>query len=226
MGNLDSVRSKLDTVKLKIEGARVTAVQKTAARSAESPRRALLDASLDLIEAEGLEGFSMREVARRAGVSHQAPYHHFPDREAILAAIVAEGFERLRADSLAATEGESNPACRYHALGRAYVKFALSNPAHFKLMFRSELVREDKHEDAKACAQQAFDVLVSIVDEVAIARTGERDPALIFASWSMVHGLATLMLESKLDKHFGASMESRLAGAESVLKVLERVVKP
>src|SRR5690606_3761783 len=129
------------------------------------------------------------------------------------------------ADSLAATAGESDPASRYHALGRAYVKFALTNPAHFKLMFRSELVREDKHEDAKACAQQAFDVLVGIVDEVSIANTGERDAALIFASWSMVHGLATLMLEGKLDKHFGASMESRLAGAESVLKVLDRVVK-
>lgn len=224
MTPLDTVRSELDTVKPLAKDVFVTAATKPAPRTVE-PRRALLDASLDLLTAEGLEGFSMREVARRAGVSHQAPYHHFPDREAILAAIVAEGFERLRADSLAATAGQSDPACRYHALGRAYVKFALSNPAHFKLMFRSELVREDKHEDAKACAQSAFDVLVGIVDEVSIANTGERDPALIFASWSMVHGLATLMLEGKLDKHFGASMESRLAGAESVLKVLDRVVK-
>lgn len=222
---LDTVRFKLDTVKPLAKDVFVTAATKPAPRTVE-PRRALLDASLDLLTAEGLEGFSMREVARRAGVSHQAPYHHFPDREAILAAIVAEGFERLRADSLAATAGIADPARRYHALGRAYVKFALSNPAHFKLMFRSELVREDKHEEAMACAQLSFDVLVNIVDEVSIARTGERDHALIFASWSMVHGLATLMLEGKLDKHFGPSMDSRLAGADSVLKVLERVVKP
>src|SRR5262245_24205460 len=106
----------------------------------ENLRRTLLDASLELIAAEGLEGFSMREVARRAGVSHQAPYHHFADREAIMAAIVAEGFQRLRDDSLGALTGLTDVRARFTAIGRAYLNFALNNPAHFKLMFRSELV--------------------------------------------------------------------------------------
>lgn len=189
-----------------------------AARNAD-PRRALLDASLDLITAEGLEGFSMREVARRAGVSHQAPYHHFPDREAILAAIVAEGFERLRADSLAALESVSNPSARLTSIGRAYVNFALNNPAHFKLMFRSEHVREDRHSEAKAFAQSAFDVLQNVALEVA-AHSRYPSHMIVLTAWSTVHGLATLMLEGKLDKAIGSHTE-RLDAAYAALNTLE-----
>lgn len=187
----------------------------------ENLRSALLDASLALIASEGLEGFSMREVARRAGVSHQAPYHHFSDREAILAAIVADGFNRLRDDSLAALEGVTDPAARFTAIGKAYLDFALNNPAHFKLMFRSELVREDKHEDTKACAQSAFDVLVAVAGEVA-KRSGYPDHLIVLAGWSMVHGLATLMLEGKLDKALPHEAE-RTRAAHEVIAMLERV---
>lgn len=178
-------------------------------------RRTLLDASLGLIAAEGLEGFSMREVARRAGVSHQAPYHHFPDREAILAAIVAEGFTRLRDDSLAALEGVRDPFARLTAIGRAYVDFALNNPAHFKLMFRSEHVREDRHDEAKACAQGAFDVLVSVAGEVAAA-AGHAQHMVVLTAWATAHGLATLMLEGKLDKAVGDGAERRAAAYASI----------
>lgn len=185
----------------------------------ENLRRALLDASLALITAEGLERFSMREVARRAGVSHQAPYHHFSDREAILAAIVAEGFQRLRDASLAALEGLSDPAKRLSAIGKAYLDFALANPAHFKLMFRSELVREDRHEAAQACAQGAFDVLVSVAREVA-RKSGQADHLVVLAGWSMVHGLATLMLEGKLDKALPVPSE-RAVAAHAAIDMLE-----
>lgn len=184
-------------------------------------RRALMDASLALIEAEGLEGFSMREVARRAGVSHQAPYHHFADREAILAAIVAEGFERLRAVSLSALATEREPAKRFSAIGKAYVEFALKNPAHFKLMFRSELVREDKHEEARECAQGAFDVLVTVANEVA-QETGQDPKVVMLLAWSAVHGLATLMLEGKLDKAIPSRAEGEAAG-RAAIEMLETV---
>lgn len=162
-------------------------------------RRALLDASLVLIEAEGLEKLSMREVARRAGVSHQAPYHHFTDKEAILAALVAEGFEKLRQASLASIEEVADPAARLTALGRTYVDYALSHPAHFKLMFRSELVPEHKHEEVKACAEGAFSVLVQVAGEVARKRKLP-EHLVALAGWSLVHGLSTLLLEGKLDK--------------------------
>lgn len=190
----------------------------------ENLRRSLLDASLALIEADGLEGFSMREVARRAGVSHQAPYHHFTDREAILAAIVAEGFEHLRDRSLAALEGVSDPAGRFTAIGKAYLDFALNNPAHFKLMFRSELVREDKYEDTKECAQGAFDVLVRVAGDVA-KRSGQAEHLVVLAGWSMVHGLATLMLEGKLDKALPVQSE-RTRAAYDVIAMLETMWRP
>jgi AcrR family transcriptional regulator len=172
-----------------------------AAKAPQDLRRAMLDASLALIRDEGLERLSMREVARRAGVSHQAPYHHFADKEAILAALVAEGFELLRQASLKATEGVKDPSARLTALGQAYVQFALSHPAHFKLMFRSELVREHEHEEARACAEGAYEVLVSAAGDVARER-GLPVELVTLAGWSLVHGLSTLMLEGKLDKMF------------------------
>ncbi|GIK49348.1 MAG: TetR/AcrR family transcriptional regulator [Hyphomonadaceae bacterium] len=189
----------------------------------ENLRRTILDASLDLIAAEGLEGFSMREVARRAGVSHQAPYHHFPDREAIMAAIVAEGFQRLRDDSIAAIEGESDPYARMQAMGRAYIRFALHNPAHFKLMFRSEHVREDRHDDARAGAQSAYDVLLQLAGHVA-AKSGQRTELVVLTAWSMVHGLATLMLEGKLDKVLDDSAE-RLAAADAAIDLYANLLR-
>lgn len=192
---------------------------------ADDLRRTLLDASLELIETEGLEAFSMREVARRAGVSHQAPYHHFPDREAILAAIVAEGFVMLREAMRADLVGKTNPYARHGALGRTYINFALSHPAHFKLMFRSEHVREEEHQDAKAGADSAFGALVDVVNEVAREKYGKEDFALVLTSWSLAHGLATLLLEGKLDSHFGKGKKARLAAAESVLKSYDALLR-
>jgi AcrR family transcriptional regulator len=187
--------------------------------SPADPRRALLDASLALLADQGLEGFSMREVARRAGVSHQAPYHHFPDRESILAEIVAEGFERLRDDTLAALASEQEPGKRFTATGKAYLRFALNNPAHFKLMFRSELVREDKHEQAQACAQGAYDVLVTVAREVA-ALSGRDEHLVVLTGWSMVHGLATLILEGKLEKAL-PDASAREGAAHQAIELLE-----
>lgn len=188
-------------------------------------RRTLLDASLDLIAREGLEGFSMREVARRAGVSHQAPYHHFSDREAILAAVVAEGFQLLREAMLEALDGADEPVTRLTALGKAYVAFALKHPAHFKLMFRSELVRAEKHDEAKACAESAFDLLVKSVDAVAQQRYGRSDPTLVLVAWSIAHGLSTLLLEGKLEHQIGAGKRAQREAGDRVLEAFETLMR-
>ncbi len=194
-------------------------------RPAVDLRRTLLDASLDLIANEGLERLSMREVARRAGVSHQAPYHYFEDREAILAEIVAEGFASLRDDMLEAIEGLDDPHARLTAIGNAYVAFALSRPAHFKLMFRSELVRQERHGEAEACAQSAFDVLVSTINDVPARGRAHADPALVLAAWALAHGAATLLLEGKLDRHCGKGRRARVAAAEGILGVFEQLLR-
>lgn len=194
-------------------------------KQADDLRRTLIDASVDLLATEGLEAFSMREVARRAGVSHQAPYHHFQDREAILAEIVTEGFRSLRTEMQRAIDGVSAPAARLTAIGKAYVAFAVGHPAHFKVMFRSELVPAAKHEEARACADSAFDLVVSIVDDVVREGRGKTDPSLVLAAWSLAHGLATLMLEGKLEKQCGKSKRAQTAAAHAVLESFTALIR-
>ena len=202
-----------------------------AVKHSEDLRRTILDASLDLIAKKGLESFSMREVARRAGVSHQAPYHYFADREAILAEIVAEGFAQLRDDMLKALNDAGDARARLTAIGNAYIAFALSHPAHFKLMFRSELVRQERHESADVCAKSAFDVLVATVNNAvgdahpSEGPTGGVSPHVL-AAWSLAHGLATLLIEGKLDQYCGKSRQARTAAAESVLRTFEVMIPP
>lgn len=182
-------------------------------------RRQVLDASLDLIANDGLNALSMREVARRAGVSHQAPYHHFHDREGIMVAIAQEGFQGLRAAMESAIATVKHPIQRLQAIGVAYVDFALEHPSHFKVMFRSELAPLDKHADASERANTCFDLLVEIANAASQHRWGRVDPAMPLAAWSIAHGFATLMLEGKLSDHFGEAPESAKQGAQAVLGV-------
>jgi AcrR family transcriptional regulator len=181
-------------------------------------RRVVLDASLDLIKEEGLAALSMREVARRAGVSHQAPYHHFRDREGILAAIAMDGFIKLHKGMMKAVEPLTDPVDRLNAVGGAYLTFAVRNQAHFKIMFRSELVAIDKHEALKERADAAFDFVTSIVTEVAQRRGAKDTLPLVIAAWSLAHGAATLLLEGKLDHRYGNTDKQRMAGAMAAIE--------
>lgn len=181
-------------------------------------RRVVLDASLDLIEEQGLAALSMREVARRAGVSHQAPYHHFGDREGILAAIALDGFTKLHTGMVKAVEKLTDPVERLNAVGGAYLAFAVRYQAHFKIMFRSELVAVDQYEDLHRCAETAFSFVTSIVAEVAKRRGAKDTMPLVIAAWSLAHGAATLLLEGKLDRHYGTTDKKRMAGARAAIE--------
>lgn len=187
-------------------------------KQGEDLRRVLIDASLALLDEQGLEAFSMREVARRAGVSHQAPYHHFADREAILAEIVAEGFQQLRAAMQEGIARVRTPRQRLVAIGKAYVAFALAHPATFKLMFSSEHVQAEHHQSASACAESAFGLLVSVVDDVVRERRGKPNPSLALAAWGVAHGLATLLLEGKLKHQAGAGKRAQTEAAYAALE--------
>src|SRR5262245_36076534 len=104
-------------------------------------RQKVLDASLALIEEGGLDRLSMREVARKAGVSHQAPYHYFADREAILAGIASEGFGMLGHElSRSLDKHVASQKGALEAATRTYVDFALRHPGYFRVMFRSDAV--------------------------------------------------------------------------------------
>jgi AcrR family transcriptional regulator len=161
-------------------------------------RQKLLDASLALIEKGGLDRLSLREVARKAGVSHQAPYHYFGDREAIIAAIAGEGFAKLGRSLGAAAQPGSEPAKAVEDMGRAYVEFALRNPAYFQAMFRADAVPLDRYPEARQREDAALADLVEGVGKAFAEQPADIRQSIAVACWAMVHGLATLILEGSL----------------------------
>lgn len=181
----------------------------------EDVRGSILNASLELMNQGGLAALSMREVARRAGVSHQAPYHYFADRESILAELVRDGFEKLTGYMENSLRDVRSYDDSIAAMGEAYVAFALDHSSQFRLMFRSEMVDSTRHPEAHAAAERTFDLCVKIVtgrDHCEDAK--DRTP--VIAAWSMAHGLATLYLEGKLTQATGDTRAERLAGARAV----------
>ena len=176
----------------------------------------VLDASVQLIAEKGLAGLSMREVARRAGVSHQAPYHYFDDRAAILAAVVERGFVRL-AERMEDASKTGTASHRLERVGQAYVAFALEEPVYFRLMFRPELADLKRFPSAGAAGARGFAVLQRLVGEKAGARVGQaKKEAMVSMHWSLVHGLATLLLDGPL----GAEFPDPAARARHVEQVL------
>lgn len=181
-------------------------------------RAEILKASLDLMNTGGLGALSMREVARRAGVSHQAPYHYFDDREAILAELAGNGFDQLYDYMVSAIGLVRGKAAKNRAMGEAYIRFALNHPELFRLMFRCEMCDLSRYPDAKAKAERCFNVPVEILG--AAGNMGDKanpDLTPVIASWSMAHGLATLLLEGKLGESFGDTRDQREAAANRVI---------
>jgi AcrR family transcriptional regulator len=165
-------------------------------------RAALIEAGLKIVERAGVEALSLRAVAREAAVSHSAPYHHFATKSELLAAVAAAGFDRLvgAIDEVAAA---AMPTCQLdglRAVGTGYLKFALSHPGVFRLMFRPELTRPADHGVLLEAEARAFGKLLATI--VACQAAGElpgKNPLpLAAACWSTVHGLAVLHVEQVL----------------------------
>jgi AcrR family transcriptional regulator len=183
-------------------------------------RAELLEACVRLIEAEGIGAVSLRRVAREAGVSPGAPYHHFEDRAALLAAISVRGFEQLAEDVRAARGQAADARAALLAMVLAYVEFARRHKAYFQLMFRPELSQPEKHPDARTAGDAAFAVLTDVV-----ADCGVSDPdGLAVSLWAFAHGLASLAIDGQLDHRgelWSTSVDDLIARAvrfvESVL---------
>lgn len=174
-------------------------------------RPALLAAARRMLERGGPDALSLREVARRAGVSHNAPYRHFADRAALLAALAAEGFDTLAQRMKDAGEAAA-PAQRLGAIGAAYVRFALDEPNLFRLMFGG-LVRAADHADLAAAGARAYAVLAGET------RTREGASPRAIAAWATVHGLAHLLLEGQIpsvggDRAGGERLIAAILGGE------------
>lgn len=159
-------------------------------------REACLTQALAIISASGVENLSLREVARRIGVSHQAPYRHFATRDHMLAEIVRRAYGEFAA-ALRSPPETDNPAADLLAMGMAYVQFALAKPLQYRLMFGGTLPDPAAHPEMMQGARDAFGVLRAGIARL-IASRGEQaapdaiDREALFA-WSSLHGVVSLL---------------------------------
>lgn len=160
----------------------------------------LVETALELAEEQDVSNLTLREVARRAGVTHSAPYHHFPTKESLLAAVAEEGFRALHAEQVeAARNAGPRPIDRLQALGVAYVRFAVAHRGHFRVMYRTDKDGWADYPSVLEVSQQSFVLLTTTVEET--RKAGGLDVDLLemsLAAWSVVHGLATLWVDGPL----------------------------
>lgn len=163
-------------------------------------KNALIAAGLQLLIEKGVNGLNLREVARRAGVTHAAPYRHFADKEALIAAIAEDGFQRLGERIRAAHNAVTGDAAtKLTTLGHAYITFALEQPDSFRLMFSHTIAHREQYPELYTAAKAGFLLLQSIIEEgKATGLFVNADSiAMTKSVWSMVHGLASLLVEGQ-----------------------------
>jgi AcrR family transcriptional regulator len=164
-------------------------------------KNALIEAGVDILSTEGVNGLSLRKVAARAGVSHAAPYAHFPDKQALIAAISTEGFRHLYERVRTASEAYQNdPQKQLVETAWAYVRFALDDPAHFKVIFSGVLEHEKDYPEFVEISQDSFRLVVILVERCQAAGVLRPGPAdeMAFSVWSIVHGFIALILEGQI----------------------------
>ena len=179
-------------------------------------RQTLVQAALEIAEETGQWDLSLRQVARKANVSHAAPYNHFQDKQALLAEVAAVGYEQLttamRQSTNAAEETEHGGETQLLDVGRAYVRFGLQNPALYRLMFATTLPYAG-HTRLQAVSGAAYAVLVEVITGQAAApgcrHEGGNDALLCrpaCAAWAYVHGLTQLALDGRLSQELALEM--------------------
>jgi AcrR family transcriptional regulator len=192
-------------------------------------RQALVDEALQVLREEGAADLSLRGVAARAGVSRSAPYHHFPDKESLLAAVIEHGFRELHRRLALARDSAGTVLDRLRHTGEAYVYFAMAEPALYRLMFGTMMEEPERHPDMIAAGDATFQVLTDLIVEG--QHVGQVLPgpprAIALTAWSTCHGIASLMLDksgrSAMDPHCPA-VAGPLKGAapaEVIIAVLQ-----
>ena len=180
--------------------------------TADPLRRVVLDVAVAISRDEGPDAISLRKVARDAGVSHQAPYHHFGDRAGIFAAIAEEGFSKLSAALI------NSHAKGISGMCETYVRFALEHAGHFRVMMRNDLCDLQNYPSAVFQADRAFSLLLEEVT-AALGNGASDDDIKTHTAflWSVGHGLATLLLDGPL--------EIKLEGIADVNALIQRVAR-
>src|SRR5215471_8327099 len=171
-------------------------------------RQALIRSALEILSETGVAGLSLRAAARRAQVSAMAPYRHFADREALLAAVAEYGFRELAARLTAATGAAADPRAGLGALGVAYVLFAREQPSLFKLMFGPMIEQKSGHPDLDEAGGACFNALRRAV-AAAKFFDGDSDAGdVALACWSLVHGISALIVDGRLAEYDSGPAEA------------------
>jgi len=164
-------------------------------------KNALIEAGADILSKEGVSALSLRKVAQKAGVSHAAPYAHFADKQALIAAISTEGYKKLYEQiAQVAEQHRSEPLRRLVESSWAYVQFALDEPDHFKVTLSGMIEKEQDYPAFVEIARQTFSLVVDIVaqcQQAGILRQGAPDLTAI-SIWALIHGFVTLLLENQI----------------------------
>jgi AcrR family transcriptional regulator len=164
-------------------------------------RAALLDAAARLLRTGGAEALTLRALAEAVGVSRTAPYRHFRDKSALLVAVAAEGFERLQAALNLVNTSETPGLDLFEEMGWAYVRFAIENPAHYRLMYGREAIARREIPALQSAADAAYDELVALIETgqaAGVLRSGDAG-ALAYVAWATVHGLASLLVDGQME---------------------------
>jgi AcrR family transcriptional regulator len=164
-------------------------------------KNALIQAAIEILAKEGVGGLSLRKAARLAGVSHAAPYAHFADKRALMAAVSSEGYRRIHARVLAASAPYANDPLRRLVEGAwAYVEFALEDPAHFRVTLSGGVAEEKDYPDLTQATADSFRLVVEIVTDCQAAGLLRAAPPDLMAVslWSAVHGLVALRLDGQI----------------------------
>ncbi len=164
-------------------------------------RAALLRSALEIVEGDGVSALSLRAVARRSGVSAMAPYHHFRDRAALVAAVAAKGFERLHAATVEALQNSGADSLKsLVASACVYVDFVVANPALYRLMYSAELADRTSFPDLAEAAAAPSANLARLVATAAgagyLGSVDRRSAALQI--WAMAHGIGLLAIDGYL----------------------------
>ena len=162
-------------------------------------KRALTGAALSLVAERGPKGFTLTEAARRAGVSAAAPYRHFADKAHLLATVPEQGFIDLHTVLTTAADAASEPAAHFIEIGRAYVRWAVTHPDQYRVMFGAD-TDKTQHPSLAVAAGHAFDDLLDAITRCQTAGMlrGQKPRQIAGPLWSLVHGIASLAIDGEL----------------------------